>query len=183
MKLKFPGMRKDRSFQGQPIRFGTVEDLHHEPEMVPYYQDMAAKMAAMEGTDKELEMLHIYVSLKKTGIMHNPIDVVYTNGEMIIVRGNQRFCCLVAMGYTGPIPFRVWKRWEDVPQYVIEDDPSKDIRQLVVYPRKHVKAKRILRLPGGLKGVLPNGSLMLTESEYELVKHQLPEEDYIVVRP
>ena len=183
--MKFPDMKDGKQFRhGGVVHFGPAYDLHYlDTGTAREFESLQRKLSLLDGSDKELESIHVFRSLKNTQIMHNPIDVVLDDQDRkIIMRGNQRFACLLALGYDGPIPYRVWDRVEDIPPYHVEEQAvDADIQQLTVYPKPHVKAKRILNIPRGQVSILPNGSLMLTRTEYDLVKTQLSPDDYLVV--
>ena len=182
--MKFPDMRTGVKFHGAVIQEAQVGELSYlDDDTAKEFQTAQDKLSRLDGSARELELIHVYRSLKNTGIMHNPIDVVIDDkGRKVIMRGNQRYVALLAMGYDGPIPYRVWKRVGDIPQYVIQDGAVRaDIQQLMIYPKPHVKAKRILNLPRGQVSILPTGSLMISRTEYDLIKTQLSPEDYTVV--
>ena len=183
--MKFPDMENGKSFRhGGVVHFGPASDLHYLDAGTAFeFTKAQAKLANLDGSDKELELIHVFRSLKNTQIMHNPIDVVLDDqGRKIIVRGNQRFVSLMAMGFDGLIPYRVWKRVEDIPPYHIEEKAvDADIQQMTIYPKPHVRTKRILNIPRGQVSILPNGSLMLTRTEYDLIKSQLNPDDYRVI--
>lgn len=183
--MNFPDMKDGKPFRhGGVVHFGPATDLSYlDDGTAKEFQKAQEKLSRLDGSAKELELIHVYRSLKNTQTMHNPIDVVIDDkGRKVIMRGNQRYASLLAMGYKEPIPYRIWKNVGDIPPYHIQDDAiPADIQQLMIYPKPHVKAKRILRLPRGQVSILPNGSLMISRTEYDLVKTQLSPDDYIVV--
>ena len=121
--------------------------------------------------------------MMNTQIMHNPIDVVIDGqGNKIVMRGNQRLVSLRAMGYTDPIPYRIWDSVGDIPRYIVpETIINKDKQLLRIFPKEHVRSKRIFRLPTGQVSVLPKGALTLSRKDYNIIKDQISSDDYIVV--
>lgn len=63
------------------------------------------------------ELYQVYMSLKTTKKMWNPLILLKDYDRMFVTRGQQRLCALRALGYTGKVPCRMdttdGSQWRD----------------------------------------------------------------------
>lgn len=177
--MKFPGMVDGGSFQGRAVRFVDIAAFQYGGDMQQFYRELERRMGQLSGTDTELGVLSVMVSLAKGDALYNPIDV---GQDLTVLRGNQRLCALRALGYQGKVPCRVFANAADLPPYHVPDGGYGLVSDRVgIFPKGHVRGAHVVRFPDGLRTIPPNGSLVVTREEYYLVQDQIPTKDYYVV--
>lgn len=70
------------------------------------YMEKNLKLMETASTDREYNMLGVYNSIRKTGVIHKPLIIRDGPGAVwyYVIIGNQRLCSLRALDYTGLVP-------------------------------------------------------------------------------